>query len=99
MQKLLAAALALALGAAARADGNLTLATTTPPASPIAVNPGGTSGPLFVTVSNDSAPVIAANFMRGWQFSLSLVPDSGTTGTLLFNSPPTGTAANPPNYV
>src|SRR5207248_5566690 len=57
------------------------------------------SAPVNVFATNDNSPDAAANFMRAWQVSLTIVPDAGATGTLTFNTPATGTPPNPSNYV
>src|SRR5262245_11068693 len=99
MKRLAALALAACLIApAARAD-QLTLGTSSPPASPITMTAGTVSAPVNVFVTNNTGADLPANFMTAWQFNLTIVPDPGAIGSLTFSTPATGTAPNPPNYV
>ena len=74
--------------------GMITIGSDAPPGSPLLVNPGTTSGPMLVNVTNDTSPDDTADFMAGWQATLRIVPDAGAAGTLSFNG-----AATPANYV
>ncbi len=78
------------------ARAGVMLGTSNPPATPLAMTPGTTSGPIFVNVVSDNPP---NDVMAAWQFSLQIVPIAGATGTLTFQDPATGTPPNPPNYV
>lgn len=84
-----------ALASPARADV-VTLTTTNPPGTPLTMAPNATSGLMTVGVANTAAPV---DRMTGWFFTLMIVPDAGSTGTVTFASPPTGSPAHPPNYI
>jgi hypothetical protein len=86
------------LAPAARAD-QLTLGTSSPPASPITMDAGTVSMPVNITVSNNTGMDLPANLMTAWQLNLTIVPDPGTTGSLTFSTPATGSVPNPPNYV
>jgi PEP-CTERM motif len=72
------------------------LGTSNPPATPLTMTVGTTSGPMFVNVVSNNAP---NDIMAAWQFGLEIVPNAGATGTLTFQDPPTGMAPNPPNYI
>ena len=99
MTKSLTAALALALLAGpARAD-QLTLGSSAPVGNPIMFDAGTVSVPFIVFTTNNVNPDAPANFMTAWQFNLVIVPGTGATGTVTFNTPATGTPAPPPNYV
>jgi hypothetical protein len=82
------------LGGAARAD--LTLSTSNPPGTPLTMSAGTMSGPMLVSVVSDSSP---NDIMAAWQFTLEILPDQGTNGTLTFQDPATGTPPNPANYI
>jgi len=57
---------------------------------------GSTSGPMFVNVVRNNPP---NDIMAAWSFQLSIVPEAGTTGTLTFQDPATGTPPIPPSYI
>jgi hypothetical protein len=95
MKRLLISVVLLGLlGGAARAD--LSLNTSSPPGTPLGMSAGTTSGPMVVTVVSDNPP---NDVMAAWQFQLEIVPEAGATGTLTFQDPATGPAANPSNYI
>src|SRR5262249_50920534 len=61
---------------------------------------GQTSQTVNVVVTNDTGVATPANFMANWQLTLVLVPQAGSPGNLLFNTPVTSTNSPlPPNYV
>jgi hypothetical protein len=92
MKQFWIAAVALSLGsAAARADA-ITLTTTNPPGSPLTMQANSQSATLTVRVVNMNAPVDA---MTSWFMTLTIVPNSGATGTLTFATPTTSTIASP----
>jgi len=72
------------------------LGTSNPPGTPLLMSPGTTSGPMLVNVVSDNPP---NDIMAAWNFQLEIIPDSGTSGTLTFQDPATGTPPIPPNYV
>ncbi len=90
----LAFALLCVLAASARAD--VTLGTTNPPGTPLIMSAGTTSGPMLVDIVSDNPP---NDVMAAWAFELKIVPDAGTSGTLTFEDPATGTPPNPPDYI
>jgi len=95
MKKLiLSFALLSLLVASARAG--VILGTSNPPGTPLLMSPGTTSGPMLVNVVSDNPP---NDIMAAWNFQLESIPDSGTSGTLTFQDPATGTPPIPPNYV
>jgi len=51
---------------------------------------------MFVAAYSDNSP---QDVMAAWNFQLEIIANSGTTGTLTFQGPVTGTANNPPNYI
>jgi PEP-CTERM motif len=72
------------------------LTTSNPPGTPLVMSAGTTSGPMLVSVLSDSFP---NDVMSAWQFSLTIVADSGATGTLVFQDPATGSPPPPSNYI
>jgi len=81
------------LAASVSAD-TLTLSTDAPPGSPLVVNHGAVSGPLIVSVTNDTASDDAVNQLTGWQTTFEIIADQGATGTLIFK-----TGTEPANYI
>ena len=77
--------------------GEVTLATSNPPGTPLTMTPGTTSGAMFVDVFSNNPPNTDA--MAAWSFQVEIVAQPGATGTLTFQDPATGTPSNPPNYV
>jgi len=95
MKKLiLCIALLSLLAASARAG--VVLGTSNPPGTPLIMSAGTTSGPMLVNVVSDNPP---NDVMAAWNVQLQIIPDSGTSGTLTFQDPATGTPPIPPNYV
>ena len=82
------------LGGAARAG--VVLDTSNPPGTPLNMQAGTTSGPMFAGVISNNAP---NDVMTAWQFVLAIAPEAGASGTLTFEDPATTTPSNPPNYV
>jgi hypothetical protein len=82
------------LGGASRAG--LTLFTSNPPGTPLDMSAGTTSGPMLASVVSDNPP---NDIMAAWQFALTILPESGARGTLMFQDPATGTPPNPPDYI
>ena len=82
------------LGSSARAD--FTLGTSAPPGTPLTMTAGTTSGPMLVNVVSNNP---SQDVMTAWNVTLKIIPDAGTTGTLTFQDPATGTPPNPPNYI
>jgi hypothetical protein len=74
----------------------VTLGTSDPPGTPLAMNSGTTSGAMYVTVSSDNPP---NDVMAAWNFEVEIMAEPGATGTLSFQDPVSGTPANPPNYI
>ena len=72
------------------------LETGSSASAPLTVTAGGTSGSLalFTYSTNPTVDIMAA-----WNVQLEIVPDMGTSGTVSFHTPATGTVANPPNYI
>ena len=72
------------------------LGTNIPTSTPLKLDAGATSDPIFVNVGmsgNSEANIVA------WQFRLVIVSLGGATGTVQFESPLTGSVANPANYL
>jgi len=63
------------------------------------VTRGSVSELVNVRVINESTPDDPADFLTGWQLSLSIQPQAGAAGQLTFNNPATGTAPEPADYV
>ena len=61
--------------------------------------PGEESELVYVRVVNQSTPDDRADFLTGWQLSLSIQPQAGASGQLVFANPATGTAQEPADYV
>jgi hypothetical protein len=78
------------------ARAGVILDTSNPPGTPLTMSAGATSGLMSVSVLSNNPP---NDIMAGWQFDLVIVPNGGATGTLTFQSPATGTPADPPNYI
>ncbi len=65
----------------------------------VTMNPGTISSTIQITINNNVNPDPPADFMTGWQFGLLIVADAGAVGSVTFNSPLTGPASNPANYI
>jgi PEP-CTERM motif len=78
------------------AQAGIALRTSDPAGTPLIMGAGTTSGTMFVNIAGDNPP---SDVMSGWNITLTVVPDAGTHGTLVFQDPATGTASNPPNYI
>ena len=72
------------------------IGTSNPPASPLLMSAGTTSGPMSVNVVSNNPP---NDVMAAWNFQIEIIPNAGATGTLTFQTPATGTPANPPSYI
>ncbi len=72
------------------------LGTSNPPATPLNMTAGTSSGPMVVNVVSNNPP---NDVMSAWNIRLMIVPEAGATGALTFKDPATGTPPNPPNYV
>jgi len=83
------------LGGGGRA-GSITLSTSNLPGTPLTMTAGTISGSMFVNVVSDNPP---NDIMAAWNIQLGIVPNAGTTGTLTFQDPVTGTPPNPGNYI
>jgi len=93
------ACLSFSLTASSSASINLTLFTDAPPSSPLSMLPNSLSAPITVGVVNDATPNDPADFLTGWQLSLSVIPEPGATGTVTFASPIGSIATKPLNYL
>jgi hypothetical protein len=81
---------------AGSARAGVVLGTSNPSGSPLIMSAGTTSGPMFANVIGNNPP---NDIMSGWNITLQIMPESGASGTLTFQDPPTGTPANPLNYI
>ena len=72
------------------------LATSNPPGTPLIMSAGAASGSMLVRVLSDNPP---NDVMSAWNFNLTILPDSGATGTLTFHAPASGTPPNPADYI
>jgi hypothetical protein len=72
------------------------LSTSDPVGTPLTMSAGTTSGTMLVNVVSNSPP---NDIMAAWNLQLEIVPNSGATGSLMFQDPATGTPPNPPNYI
>lgn len=79
-----------------RLQAGVALGTTNPAGTPLVMNSGSISGPMFVTVASDNYP---NDIMAAWNFQLEIDPISGAMGTLTFQDPTTGTPSPPANYI
>jgi PEP-CTERM motif len=86
------AVLALLTGSA---QAGLVLSTTNPPGTPLTMSASSTSGTMLVSVVSDNPP---NDVMAAWNFQLAIIPESGASGTLIFQDPSSGTPPIPPNY-
>ena len=77
-----------------RAD--LVLSTSNSPGTPLTMSAGTTSAPMLVNIVSNNPP---NDVMAAWSFQLEISPDSGATGTLMFQDPATGMPPNPTNDV
>ena len=95
MKKLISrfAVLALLTGSA---QADVVLSASNPPGTPLTMSPGSTSGTMLVSVVSDNPP---NDVMAAWNFQLAIIPDSGASGTLMFQDPSSGTPPIPPNYL
>jgi hypothetical protein len=78
------------------ARAGIALSTSNPPGTPLMMAPGTTSGPMLVDIVSNNPP---NDVMNAWNFGLEIKGDAGSTGTLTFHDPATGTPPNPSNYV
>jgi hypothetical protein len=78
------------------ARAGIVLGTSNPPGTPLTMAAGTTSGPMLLNVVSDNPP---NDMMSAWNVRLEVIGESGSTGTLTFNDPATGTPSNPSNYV
>jgi hypothetical protein len=100
MKRILAFAIASGLVAHSAHADLITLGTSNPVGSPLAMSAGSTSGPMLVNILNNKDPDSSDDLMNAWQITLVIGADLGATGTLTFNTPSgNGPASNPPNYV
>ena len=81
---------------AGHAWAGVILGTSNPPGTPLMMSAGTTSGPMLVNVVSNNNPL---DVMSAWQFQLEIIPNTGATGTLMFQAPTTSTPTNPPSYV
>jgi hypothetical protein len=100
MKKLMVAFVLLSL-LAGNVEADVMLDTSNPSSNPLIMGPGTTSGSMFVNVTSNNYP---NDIMAAWQFTLTIVPIGGATGTLTFQDPgpANGTTlypSNPSNYV
>jgi PEP-CTERM motif len=95
MKKLILSFAFLAL-VAGNTRGALVLSTSNPAGTPLMMSAGTTSGTMLVNVVSDNPP---NDIMAAWNLQLEIVPNSGATGSLMFQDPATGTPPNPPNYI
>jgi hypothetical protein len=95
MKKLLFSAALLGL-LAGGARAGVVLSTGNPPSTPLTMSAGTTSGPMLVDVASDNPP---NDIMSAWNVRLEVSGDAGSTGTLIFQAPTTGTPPNPPGYI
>jgi PEP-CTERM motif len=72
------------------------LSTSDPVGTPLTMSAGTTSGTMLVNVVSDNPP---NDIMAAWNLQLEIVPNSGATGSLMFQDPATGTPPTPPNYI
>jgi hypothetical protein len=82
------------LGVGAASAEILTLSTSAPVGNPLVVNAGAISGAMVITVTNNTNSDVSTDLLTGWQVTLSIVADPGTTGSLTYN-----TATEPANYI
>lgn len=87
-------AIAVHVLAASGRPAELTITTNVPPGSPLAVAPGEGASPMLVMVVNGQPSDDAAAFMTGWQTTLQVIPDPGSTGVVAFSG-----ATEPADYV
>jgi hypothetical protein len=78
------------------ARAELTLGTSNAPGNPLVLSGGGTSGPMLLDVFSSNPP---NDVMAAWNVSLLIVGDAGSTGSVTFLNPASGTPPNPSNYV
>lgn len=95
MKKLLLSCTLLGL-LAGGAEAGIVLSTSNPPGTPLTMAAGTTSGPMLVSVASDDPP---ADVMIAWNLSLEIVGEAGSTGTLTFQDPATGSPTAPAGYV
>ncbi len=98
IRKLCLAIVVVCFASPVRAD-LITIGTDAPPGIPIVTNAGAISGPMLLNVVNNIPLDAAPDLFEGWQASLIIIADAGSTGSVTFNSPTSGTASNPANYV
>jgi hypothetical protein len=72
------------------------LSTSNPVGTPLIMDAGTMSGPMFANVVSDNPP---NDVMAAWNVQLEIIPQSGGSGTLSFQDPVTGTPPIPPNYI
>src|SRR5262249_16717440 len=79
-----------------RVCAGVNLGTSNPPGTPLTMRAGTTSGPILVHIITDT-PV--QDLMAAWNVELEIISNAGTTGTLKFQDPATGTPPNPSNNI
>ena len=99
-RRILTTGFTLALGFlsadASRGLADIVLTTDSSSSSPLTVAAGADSGPLALSTSSDNPP---NDIVSAWNVGLEILPDAGTSGTLTFLSPMTGSPPAPPNYI
>jgi PEP-CTERM motif len=78
------------------ARAGIVLSTSNPPGTPLTMAAGTTSGPMLVDVVSNNPP---NDVVTAWNLGLEIVGDPGSSGTLTFQQPASGTPANPSNYL
>lgn len=65
--------------------GMITLVSDAFLGNPPLIDPGSTSGPITIGVTNDSDNDAPEDFLSGWQVTLLILPNAGARGTVGFD--------------